>query len=72
MIAFVRAVHGVRQIWVKNLAGGDQSRSRSVSLLRIDQGGRHETIRLSFTLGSIGRDDSIAPYRIEVFGLFLH
>jgi dipeptidyl aminopeptidase/acylaminoacyl peptidase len=65
MIAFVRAVHGIRQIWVKNLAGGDPIQITFGQLATDRPRWSPRNDQIVFTLGSLGRDGASPEWRIE-------
>ena len=65
MIAFVRAVHGVRQIWVKNLAGGDPIQITFGQLAADRPRWSPRNDQIVFTLGSLGRDGASPEWRTE-------
>ena len=65
MIAYVRAVHGVRQIWVKNLAGGDPIQITFGQLAADRPRWSPRNDQIVFTLGSLGRDGASPEWRIE-------
>ena len=61
----ILGMHGVRQIWVKNLAGGDPIQITFGQLAADRPRWSPRNDQIVFTLGSLGRDGASPEWRIE-------